>query len=428
MIQDLAQAPSAVVGVSAEKAASLRPRLDSVDLLRGLVIVLMTLDHVRDFLSSDRADPMDLTATYPALFLTRWITHYCAPIFVFLAGTGAFLSGSRGRGKKDLSWFLLTRGLWLVFLEMVVVRFAWTFNFEFVHQGVGVLWAIGWSMVVLAGLVFLPLSSIVVIGLSMIAYHNLFDKTLGADVGSWGWLWALTHSGETLGWTFFQDGHWVQWQILSPEAAQNFSGFTIGTGYGLIPWAGVMAAGYGLGALLLLDRWTRRPQLIGLGLALTGLFILLRYSNVYGDRNPWAEQENWLMTVFSFINCHKYPPSVLYLLMTLGPGITLLGLFDHRPGWLGKFFIVFGRVPLFFYLLHLYLIHVLQLGLAYFQHGKMPPELFNFPPGHAPLPEYGYDLGTVYLFWAAVVLFLFPLCYWFGNFKRRHSYAWLSYL
>jgi uncharacterized membrane protein len=427
MIQDLTRSPSAVVTVTEEKAPPSRARLDSVDLVRGLVIVVMTLDHVRDFLSSDQLDPMDLTKTYPALFLTRWITHYCAPTFVFLAGTGAFLSGSRGRSKKDLSWFLLTRGLWLVFLEMVVVRFAWTFNFDFAMQGVGVLWAIGWSMVVLAGLVFLPLSAIVVIGISMIAYHNLFDARLAGDAGPLGWLWALTHSGETVGWTFFKDGHWVQWKILAPESAQGFDGFIIGTGYGLIPWAGVMAAGYGLGALLLLDRQTRRPQLLGLGIALTGLFVLLRYTNVYGDRNPWVEQGSWLMTVFSFINCHKYPPSVLYLLMTLGPAITLLGLVDRKPGWPGRFLIVFGRVPLFFYLLHLYVIHGLQIGLAHLRHGGAPREMFNFPPGHSPVENYGYDLGTVYLLWAAVVLFLFPLCYWFGNYKRRHQYAWLSY-
>jgi uncharacterized membrane protein len=523
MIQDLLPTRLAVTAVKRIDSTTPVPsRLASVDMLRGVAIVLMTLDHVRDFLSSNQADPMDLTQTSAALFLTRWITHFCAPVFVFLAGTGAYFYGIRlassdeGRearlwSKKNLARFLVTRGLWLVFLELTLVRFGWTFNLHFGFQAVGVIWAIGWSMVVLAGLIFLPLSAIAVFAIAVIAFHNLFDGVLAGSWGPFGWLWAILHSGETVGWQIFRGWHPVDWEILAtPEMVEGFNGFVFGPGYPLIPWVAIMASGFCLGALLPLTpnpslqrgegRNTdlplpsgeragvrkpeeleahtepregsprtpdpspqrgegsnlhgapspqsnfdltlpsgervavrgpdsRRQELLGLGSAIIVLFILLRATNVYGDRHPWTDQKSLPMTLFSFLNCHKYPPSLLYVLMTLGPAIVLLGLFTNRnPGWLGRFLMVFGRVPLFFYFLHLYVIHGLTLWLANRQHpdAPLPAAFFNFPPGHAPA-GYGYDLPQIYLLWLFVVLLLFPPCYWFAQFKSRHRYAWLSY-
>lgn len=318
-----------------------RPRLDSIDLLRGLVMVLMALDHVKMSFST-WFPATDLTKTTPAYFLTRWITHFCAPVFVFLAGTGAYLAGSRGQTRRQLSWFLLSRGLWLVILEWTVIRFAWTLNVNYHNTMAQVIWAIGWSMVALSGLVFLPTSIITVFGVAMIAAHNALDGLHAADWGRFGWLWRFLH----------EDGE-VTWA----------PGRTIYAAYPLIPWIGVMAAGYGFGALMRQPTHRRRLLLFALGIALSLAFLALRYSNRYGDKpassigrpGPWSVQKDWLFTVFSFVNCQKYPPSLCFLLMTLGPAILALVLFDRPAGPVGRFFIIFGRVPLFFYVLHFYL-------------------------------------------------------------------------
>ncbi len=382
-----------------------KPRLDSVDALRGLVMIVMALDHTRDFFSKDLSfDPTDLAKTYPALFLTRWITHYCAPVFIFLAGTGAFLSTTRGKTKQELSRFLLTRGLWLVFLELTWVRcFGWLFNFDY-HFAMGiVIWAIGWSMVALAGLVFLPVRSIATFGLVMIASHNLFDSVLPDAFGKLGWLWRILHSGG----------------VIVPAEGYRFV-----AGYPLIPWIGVMAVGYSFGS------WLVREGLFGLGGVLTALFILLRAINVYGDSDRWSPQKNALFTVFSFLNCHKYPPSLLYLLMTLGPAIMVLALLDRgTPRWL-KPVLVFGRVPLFYYLLHIPLIHGLAVLFAYVRYGHAE-WFFANPPAAGPpqIPAgYGYSLPIVYLIWVGVVAALYPVCQWFAEVKRRRREVWLSYL
>ena len=388
-----------------------RSRFDSVDTLRGLVMVIMALDHTRHYFSRDWSfDPTDLAKTYPALFLTRWITHYCAPVFIFLAGTGAFLSTTRGKSKQELSWFLLTRGLWLVLLELTWVRcLGWQFNFDF-HFVMGiVIWAIGWSMVALAGLVFLPVPWVATLGVVMIASHNLFDRVSPDDLGSLSWLWKILHSGG----------------IIVPAEAYRFA-----AGYPLIPWIGVMAAGYGLGPLLLAEPFARRKRLFGLGALLTALFVVLRAINVYGDPDSWSVQKNILFTFFSFLNCHKYPPSLLYLLMTLGPALLVLAALDRgTPRWL-KPIVVFGRVPLFYYLLHIPLIHGLAVLVAYGRYGRAE-WLFANPPADGPPPmpaDYGYGLPIVYLIWIGVVLALYPLCRWFADVKRRHRSAWLSYL
>ncbi len=421
--------------------ATSSPRLESIDFVRGLVMVIMALDHCRGYFSL-RAfpDPVDLDKTFPALFMTRWITHFCAPVFVFLAGTGAFLSGTRGKTTGQLSWFLLTRGLWLAFLDVTVIRYSWTFSLDNRFIGIGVIWAIGWSMVVLAALVWLPTTAITVFGIAMIALHNTLDSVSPEAFGPFGWLWRVLHAGG----------------MFPITDSMRFI-----PGYPLIPWIGVVAAGYGFGSLFLLEPRQRSKQLLGLGLALTALYLLLRYVNVYGDLRPWKVQERGdVYTCFSFLNCHKYPPSLDYLLMTLGPAITLLGLMNGPPGMFGKFFITFGRVPLFYYLLHIPLIHAAAIGLAYSQFGNqiwqpepgdlaLPPVVTStvglmaaplgdgpllaatslFPGRTPPYREFGNELPIIYLVWIGIVLFLFPLCYWFAGVKRRHRDVWwLSYL
>ena len=376
-------------------------------------MVIMALDHTRDFFSKDLAfDPTDLGRTFPALFLTRWITHYCAPVFIFLAGTGAFLSTGRGKSRGELSRFLLTRGLWLVLLELTWVRcLGWQFNFDLHFTFGAVIWAIGWSMVALAVLVFLPLRWVTAFGLLMIASHNLFDSVKPESWGSLGWLWKILHSGG----------------MILPAKGCRFA-----AGYPLVPWIGVMAAGYGFGSLLLREPVERRRWLFGLGATLTLLFILLRAINIYGDPRPWSGQKNSLFTLFSFINCHKYPPSLLYLLMTLGPALLVLAALDRGMfRWL-KPLLVFGRVPLFYYLLHLPLIHGLAVLASYWAYGRADWWFANPPEGpDAPIlrpADYGYGLPVVYLVWIGVVLVLYPVCRWFAGVKRRRRDPWLSYL
>lgn len=382
------------------------PRLDSVDLLRGLVMVLMALDHTRGFFSNITFNPLDLTQTNPVLFFTRWFTHYCAPTFVFLAGTGAFLSTTRGKTRSELSWFLLTRGLWLVFLEVTVIRwFGWMFNFDLHSVGTGVIWAIGWSMVVLAGLVFLPIRYIGLLGLVMIAGHNAFDFVQPADWGRFRWLWAILHQAEK---------------------TEVLPGYNLTTGYPLIPWIGVMAAGYAFGTILLRAPSERRKWLLSLGATASLLFVLIRYSNLYGDPNPWVPQNHGMLTLFSFIDCFKYPPSLLYLLMTLGPALVVMSLLDRGTPRFLKPALVFGRVPLFYYVLHLALIHGLAVSFAFVRYGRADG-LYGSSPG--PRPDgYGYGLPVVYAVWILVVLILYPLCRWFADLKRRRRDPWLSYL
>ncbi|HVG29848.1 MAG TPA: heparan-alpha-glucosaminide N-acetyltransferase domain-containing protein [Pyrinomonadaceae bacterium] len=383
-------------------------RLDAVDLLRGLVMVIMALDHTRDFFHSGALtlNPTDLSQTTPALFFTRWITHFCAPVFVFLAGTGAFLSLSRGRTKKDLSWFLLTRGLWLVVLEWTLVRFAVTFDLRYSSGGfVQVIWALGWSMVLLAALVRLPLRAVAAFGLALVAGHNLLDRFHAADFGAWRWLWMILHEQGPVG---------------SPP------GFVLFVVYPLVPWVGVMAAGYAFGALLRLDDKRRRKILLQLGLALTLAFVVLRATNLYGDPRPWAQQPRGaLYTFLSFINCEKYPPSLLFLLMTLGPAIALLPLLERARGALARFFTVYGRVPLFYYLLHFYLLHVLAAAIALARYGR---QTLSVLPGGQPPPGWGYRLWVVYLVWIGVVLALYFPCRYWARLKQRKRSAWLSYL
>jgi len=393
-------------------AARVASRLDAVDLLRGLVMVLMALDHTRGFFSNVHFYPLDLDKTNIPLFLTRWITHFCAPVFVFLAGTGAFLSTTRGKTRRELSWFLLTRGFWLVFLEVTVLRcLGWNFHFDFHSVGVAVIWAIGWSMIVLAGLVHLPIRAIAAFGIGMIVLHNGLDWVKPRDPGAWGELWRILHAGGEF---------------------QYAPGYKLGVGYPLIPWIGVMAAGYAFGTIVVREPVVRRKWMLYAGLGLTLLFIVLRATNLYGDTHPWSSQKNVVFTVFSFIHCQKYPPSLCFLLMTLGPALMVLSLLDRGTPRFLQPILVFGRVPLFYYLLHLPLIHGLAVLVNFIRFGRAD-WLYGAPPGpnQSPVPvppDSGFDLSIVYFIWIGVVLILYPACKWFAEVKRRRRDAWLSYL
>ena len=388
-------------------------RLASVDILRGLVMVIMALDHTRDYLTNVPFPPELLPNTNGALFFTRFITHYCAPVFSFLAGTGAFLATSRGKSVQQVSWFFFTRGLWLLFLEITVIGFAWTF----VPWTAGsVIWILGWSMVLMAGIVRLPPRWIAVFGAGMVATHNLLDRVSPASFGKLAWVWMLLHS---------------------PGEIQVTSHFTFRVLYVLIPWVGVMAAGFAFGALLL--RPDRRKWILTLGISMTALFLLLRGFNLYGNSTsgvpfsvgPWHVQPTLSLTVISFLNTEKYPPSLDYLLMTLGPALILLGLLDGAKAerGLGRILLVYGRVPMFYYILHLYLIHILAIlaafafhqPAAWLWHGAI--FLLRTPAG------YGHGLPFIYAMWILAVAILYLPCRWFMRFKARHrNWNWLSYL
>lgn len=395
-----------------------RVRLASIDLLRGLVMVIMMLDHTRDFINnySLRYDPTDLSHTNAALFFTRWVTHFCAPVFVFLAGTGAYLQRARGTKKPDLAKFLATRGLWLIVLEFTLVRFGFTFNMDYRFFGAAqVIWVIGLSMIVLAGLIYLPVRFIGAFGVAVIALHNLLD---GIQVQPW--RGPGTPTPGLLG---------EAWMILhQPGAFPIFGGPVVVVIYPLIPWVGVMAAGYAFGAVYRMEGARRRRLLVRSGAALTLAFIVLRSINIYGDPQRWSIQNSALFTVLSFLNTTKYPPSLLFLLMTLGPAIAALALFE-RPdyGPIGRALVILGRVPLFFYLLQWPVAHVLALLISYLA-GKPTAYLLNGPPGAGVPSNAGFDLWVVYLMWAAGVLLLYPLCLWYAGVKQRHRHRWLSYL
>jgi uncharacterized membrane protein len=407
---------AATLGTKAAILAAQVPRLVSVDVLRGLVIVIMALDHTRDFMSYLRFPPDDMAHTYGALFFTRFITHFCAPVFSFLAGTGAFLATRRGKSLQQVSWFFFTRGLWLVILELTVVDFAW----GFVPWAFGgVIWILGWSMVAMALIVRLPIRWIAVLGVGMIATHNLLDRIDPASLGRFSWLWMILHTPGYI-----------------PVTAH----FSFLTGYVLIPWVGVMAAGFAFGILLL--RLDRRKWILTLGISATALFFVLRGLNVYGNgiaglpfgfprsAGPWSFQPTLSLTVISFFNTLKYPPSLDYLLMTLGPSLVLLGLLDKAKAerGLSRVFLVYGRVPLFFYVLHLYLIHVMAILVALASH--QPVWYGPVVAGVSPKPlGYGHGLPFIYAMWILAVAILYLPCLWFTELKRRHrDWAWLSYL
>lgn len=392
-------------------------RVAAIDLLRGLVIVIMALDHARDYFSVFPYQPTDLSQASATLFLTRWITHFCAPVFVFLAGTSAWLhSHNAGLTQAALQRFLLTRGLWLVFLDLTWNSFMWRFDLDGVQ--VQVLWALGWSMVFLAVLLPLPRTAIVVIGAIIVGGHNLLDGIHAADFGA-------PNSAAALAWDVLHEPHF----------GQTASGFQFGILYPLLPGIGVMALGYGFGPVLAWERARRERCMAIAGLALIALFLLLRLNNGYGESNPPGfggghvfapNPRGALYTWLGLLNLSKYPPSLQYLLMTLGPALLLMPLLERWRGRGAEFFTVFGRVPMFFYLLHVPLIHLASVVATHLMFGDAAQ---NLNPQNPVLPGYTPSLVPVYLGWIAAVAILYPACRWYAGYKQRHKdNRWLSYL
>lgn len=382
-------------------------RLDCVDLLRGIVMVLMALDHTRDFFTGLQFAPEDLSRTSAPLFFTRFVTHFCAPVFFLLAGTGAYLSLSRGKSVAQVSTFFATRGLWLIFLDLTVMAVAWTFVYPFWFSGV--LWSIGWAMIAMALLVWLPLPAIAAVGAGMILTHNLLDGITPRSFDNFtlARLWVVLH-----GHGLVPIGSQSEFFILFP----------------LIPWVGVMAVGYALGALLRRPDW--RKLVFGIGAMLTAAFLLSRFFHLYGSAHGgWKVQASPVLNLVAFFDTSKYPPSLQFLLMTLGPALMALPWLDrvNAERGLARVLQVFGRVPLFYYVLHLFLIHTLAILVANAVHQPSGwlrgGPMMLFPPEH-----YGHGLPFIYAMWATVVVLLYLPCKWFMEYKRRHSDWWLSYL
>lgn len=382
-------------------------RLDSVDLLRGLIMVVMALDHVRDyfhFSAVQGIDPLDLARTTPAIFLTRFVTHFCAPIFSFLAGVGVYLAVKRGKPRAQLSGFLVKRGLWLMVLELTLLMwFGWAFRINLQLYFLATLWALGWSMILLAGLIHLPVRAVAIFSAVLILGHNALDGITPESWGAGSWLWRVLHVSSVF---------------------ETKSGITVFAFYPLIPWVAVMSAGYCFGRVYDWEPARRQRWLVGLGLAAIATFVLLRASNVYGNLTPWSSQPRPGFTVLSFLDLTKYPPSLCYLLLTLGAGSVLLAAFERwSPRWLQPV-LVFGRVPFFYYILHIPLIH----GLAYLANVIRCGRGDFSPVEGTPPPEAGFSLATTYAVWIAVVAILYPACRWFVGVKqRRRDLAWLGY-
>jgi uncharacterized membrane protein len=385
-------------------------RVEAVDVLRGAVMVLMVLDHTRDYFGNAAIDPTDLSRVTPALFMTRWVTHFCAPVFAFLAGTGAFLSGTRSRSRRDLAAFLATRGLWLIFLELTVVRLGLFFDPVNAPVFLTVLWSIGASFIVLAALVFVPSRLVGALGMLLIATHGIAGSFL-PDSGTAS---ALQAAGALL---------------LRPGLLPMPAGVTVLVAYPLLPWLGVVAAGYGFGEVIKLKPAQRWRVIWITGIAMTAAFVFLRAWGGFGDPRPWSTQTTLLETALSFINCTKQPPSPLFVLMTLGPALVALAAIDrvgiHGP--VGRALVTLGRIPLFYYLLQWYVIHGLAV-LACLVRGfsvawQFPPAVLGTPPEGWPL-----SLPGIYAAWVVVLAVMYWPCRWFAGVKARHPGGWLSYL
>jgi uncharacterized membrane protein len=387
-------------------------RIESLDILRGLVMVIMALDHSRDYFhaTSFTDNPLNLATTTPLLFFTRWITHFCAPVFVFLAGVSVYLQGSR-KSKSELSIFLLKRGAWLVLIEMTVVSLAWTFNVHYDIIIMQVIWAIGASMIVLGILIRLPYSAILATGLLLIIGHNVLDFSEAHHHGPYSLAYDLFFHGN-FGFHHFFANH-------------NFMVI-----YGALPWTGIMLLGYAFGKLYAMDDTLYRKKfLVRAGAGLLLFFIVLRFLNVYGDPAPWSVQPSPVYTFFSFINVTKYPPSLLYTCVTLGPALLFLAFSETARSRISKILVVYGRVPFLYYIVHLYLLHFIS-AIFFLSRGHTFAEALV--PNGAPFLFFkageGYGLLMVYLVWIALVIVLYPMCKWFSDYKKSHRQWWLSYL
>lgn len=396
---------------------TLQKRIHSIDVLRGIAMVIMALDHVRDYfhIGANIDDPLNLATTTPALFFTRWITHFCAPIFVFLSGTSIYLQSLR-KTKKELGVFLLNRGLWLIIAECIIVGFGLTFNPFFNVIAFQVIWAIGISMVLLGlmMLIRLPYKVILVLGILVVAGHNLLDipeSRPGFKASFW---WDLLHHG------FF----------VPYEYAPKYYLLMV---YPFVAWTGLMMLGYCTG-LLFTPRFSpeqRKKILLYTGSGLIVFFVLLRYSNVYGDPFDWSRQQDSLHSFLSFLKVHKYPPSLLYLCITIGPALILLALLEKIKNRFTGWMEIYGRTAFFYYILHIYLIHIIATICFFARGGTMSEAITSAQqlPFLFIIPGQGYNLWIVYGVWIAVVMLLYPLCKRYDRYKTLHKEKWwLSYL
>jgi uncharacterized membrane protein len=482
-------APPDVAQRHSETATPARTRrIGSIDIIRGAVMVLMAIDHVRVYSGVPAGGPT------PGVFFTRWVTHFCAPAFIFLAGTAAFLYGEKVRDRGSLSRFLFTRGAWLVLLELTVLRFAWTFNFDYAHYALaGVIWVIGWCMILMAGLVYLPLTAIGAIGVAIIALHDVTDAfqvqlAHAASTSAVSWLWQLLYFGGSIALGGGENG---------PQLAVLYS---------IVPWIGVVAAGFAFGRVMQLDAERRRRICVALGTGAIAAFAVLRGFNLYGDPRPWGDEARRAQAqklaaeraalqpraspngrvlvdqptagqtstrppassgqttggataapnvtagrplgasqtsavprrpapprtpaLLQFLGTNKYPASLLFLLMTLGPTILLVPFLERSRGPIARVLTVFGRVPFFYYILHIPLIHLVFVALSVARFGTVIPWLTANHPMFVPPapPGYTYSLTALYAIWLLVVTLLYFPCRWYAAFKARRTDRWLSYL
>jgi uncharacterized membrane protein len=388
-------------------------RIESIDFVRGLVMIIMALDHVRMYfaLGTWYAEPTNLATTTPLLFFTRWITHFCAPVFVFLAGTAAFLYGMKKSSVKETAWFLFTRGLWLIFVEMVIVNFAWTFDITYSFIILQVIWAIGLSMMVLSALVFLPGWLIFTIGMLLVFRHNLLDSITVQGSSVQDAIWHILHQPGTI---FIDSTRFVN--VVYP----------------VLPWIGLMALGYVFGTFYKKDFSVeqRRRWIFAIGICATLLFMILRGFNFYGEPREWVMLNTPVFRLMSFLNTTKYPPSLHFLLMTMGPALILLAAVEPLQTRLAKPVLIFGRVPFFFYVVHLYLIHGLAVLFLIYQ-GREASEYVLSSTGirSGTLNNFGLGLEAVYIIWVLVVLLLYPICRAYQKYRENNpSKRWLSYL
>jgi uncharacterized membrane protein len=384
-------------------------RITSVDLLRGIIMIIMALDHTRDFFHADAqtGNPLDLSTTTPILFFTRWVTHFCAPVFVFLSGTSAFLQSAR-KSKKELSIFLITRGLWLILAEVTIVNLLLTFDINFSFIALEVIWAIGISMVILGLMTWLPFEIILAVGSLIVLGHNTLD---------------FYEKDQTT--PFSANIYLIHRQGFHPLWGRQLLIL-----YPFLPWTGLMMLGYCLGKVLRNNdaAWRKRSLIIA-GTSAIALFIILRFINVYGDPAPWSPQPNGFYTFLSFINSSKYPPSLFFMCMTIGPALLLMAWWDEIQNGFTKIVSVYGRVPFFYFLTHLFVIHLFS-AVTYFIRGHSFSEGVN-PTAFIKFiqPGEGVQLRYVYLVWLAIVIALYPLCKWYDGYKTNHKEKkWLSYL
>jgi uncharacterized membrane protein len=389
-----------------------KQRIESIDILRGLVMLIMAIDHTRDFLLAGHPNPTNLATTTFFLFFTRWITHFCAPTFIFLSGISAFLAGKR-RTTAQLATFLITRGLWLFLVEVLLITFALTLNPFYNVVILQVIWAIGGSMIILGVLVRLKASPylIGIIGVIIFFGHNMIDViNFGAVTKEFAWHLLLSAKGFSEFWPVGQSRG-----ILAL--------------YALLPWAGVMMIGYAFGTIYenSFDAVKRRKTLLSMGFSLLAFFLVFRYFNIYGDPAPWSVQKTTILSIISFFNVTKYPCSLLYLCMTLGVALMALALTEKIKNKFTAILIVFGNVPFFYYICHFYLIRAINV-IVFFAIGYNSSQIVSATQRPFEPDALGFNLAGLYLVWMLVIFILYFPCRWYGKYKTTHKQWWLSYI